>query len=142
MKQPFFFMVVGGDRTFLEYLNVNVQYLFRYVVHHRSPVNLADPVQRSVAIEQAVVANQLDRAQHGASLRVSHKWLNETLEAEVGGIVTFTRLDFVVRPKITYAVTDRWKVVVGGDLFEGQRRSFFGRLRENSTAYAEIRWSF
>ena len=142
VKQPFFFMVVGGDRTFFEYLNVNVQYLFRYVVHHRSPVDLADPVQRSVATEQAVVANQLDRAQHGASLRVSHKWLNETLEAEVGGTVTFTRLDFVVRPKITYAVTDRWKVVVGGDVFEGQRRSFFGRLRENSTGYAEIRWSF
>lgn len=142
VKQPFFFMVVGGDRTFFEYLNVNLQYLFRYVAHHRSPVDIADPIQRSVATEQAVVANQLDRVQHGASLRVSHKWLNETLEAEVGGIMTFTRLDFVVRPKITYAVTDRWKVVVGGDVFEGQRRSFFGRLRDNSTGYAELRWSF
>ena len=78
----------------------------------------------------------------GASLRVSHTWLNETLEAEVGNIVTFTRLDFAVRPKVTYSLTDRWKVVVGGDIFRGERRSFFGRLRDNSTAYAELRWSF
>lgn len=142
VKNPFFFMVLGGDRTFLEHLNVNLQYLFRYVVHHVSPVDVADPVRRGVAQEQAIVANELDRVQHGASLRVGNKWLNETLEAEVGAILTFTRLDFAVRPKLTYALTDRWKAVIGVDIFRGDRRSFFGRLRDNSTGYAEVRWSF
>ena len=142
VKNPFFFMVVGRDRTFFEYLNVNLQYLFRYVVRHRSPVDVPDGVARGVATEEALVANELDEIQHGASLRISQKWLNETLEAEVGSIVTFTRLDFAVRPKVTYSVTDRWKVVVGGDIFRGERRSFFGRLRDNSTGYAEVRWSF
>lgn len=139
---PFFFMVVGGDRTFFEYLNVNLQYLFRYVVNHRSPVEVTDPLPRGVATQQALVANELDQVQHGASLRVSHKWLNETLEAEVGTILSFTRLDFLVRPKVTYALTDRWKVVMGADIFRGQRRSFFGRLQDNSAVYAEVRWSF
>ncbi len=142
VKNPFFFLVLGADRTFGESLNVNLQYLFRYVVRHRSPVDLVDPVVRAVATDQALVANELDEVQHGASLRVSNKWLNETLETEVGAVLTFTRLDFVVRPKVSYAVTDRWKVVAGADLFRGERRSFFGRLRDNSTAYVEVRWSF
>ncbi|MBI4590589.1 MAG: hypothetical protein HY725_17305 [Candidatus Rokubacteria bacterium] len=142
VKNPFFFLVLGGDRTFLERLNVNLQYLFRFVVHHLSPVDLQDPIQRGVATEEAIVANELDEFLHGASLRVSHTWLNETLEGEVAGILTFTRLDFVIRPKLTYAVTDRWKAVVGADIFRGERRSFFGRLRDNSTAFAEVRWSF
>lgn len=67
---------------------------------------------------------------------MSHKWLNETLEAKVGTILSFTRLDFLVRPKVTYALTDRWKVVMGADIFRGQRRSFFGRLQDNSAVYA------
>lgn len=142
VKQPFLFMVVGGDRTFLERLNVNIQYLLRFVVHHLSPVDIPDPLQRSVATQQALVANELDEVQHGASLRVRHTWLNETLEGEVATILLFTRFDFVVRPKVTYAVTDRWKAAVGADIFRGERRSFFGRLRDNSTVYTEFRWSF
>jgi hypothetical protein len=142
VKNPFFFLVLGADRTFGESLNLNLQYLFRHVVHHRSPVGIADPVVRAVATDQALVANELDEIQHGASLRMSRKWLNETLETEVQGVLTFTRLDFVVRPKVTYALTDRWRLTAGADVFRGERRSFFGRLRDNTTAYAEVRWSF
>ncbi len=142
VKNPFFSLVAGGDRTFFEYLNVNLQYLFHYVVRHRSPSEILDPVERSVAIEQAGISNQFDRVQHGLSLRVSHKWLNETLEGEVAAVVLFARLDYVVRPKLLYALTDRWKLTVGADIFRGEPQSFLGRLRDNSTAYAELRWSF
>ena len=142
VKNPFFFLVIGGDRTFLEYLNVNLQYLFRYVFHHRPARDIPDPLERSVAIEEAAISNQVDRVEHGFSLRVSHKWLHETLEGEVAAVLFFTRLDFVVRPKLTYALTDRWKVTVGADIFRGDPQSFLGRLRDNSTAYAELRWSF
>ncbi len=142
LKNPFFSLVLGGDRTFLEYLNVNLQYLFHLVFRHRPAREIQDPVERSVAIQEAAIANQVDRVQHGMSLRVSHKWLNETLEAEVGAVLFFTRLDFVVRPKVIYALTDRWKATVGADIFRGDPQSFLGRLRDNSTAYAELRWSF
>lgn len=142
VKNPFFFVVVGGDRTVLEHLNVNLQYLFRLSGRHESPVEIPDPLQRSVATQHALIANELDRVQHGAALRIANKWLNETLEAELAAVVLFTRSDFVVRPKVTYAVTDRWKAIVGADIFRGPRPSFLGRLRDNSTAYAELRWSF
>lgn len=142
VKNPFLFLVVGGDRTFFEYLNVNLQYIFHFVFHHRPSREISDPVERGVAIEQAAISNQVDQVQHGLSLRVGHKWLNETLEGEVTTVLFFTRLDFVVRPRVIYALTDRWKVTVGADIFRGDPQSLLGRLRDNSTAYAEIRFSF
>lgn len=141
-KAPYLFLVVGADRTFVENLNVNVQYLFRAVTSFRDPEQIEDPLQRTVAVQQAVIANQLDRFQHGASIRVSDKWLNETLEAELAGVYGFTRGDYAIRPKVIYAFTDRLKGTIGGDLFQGSRRSFFGRIRETSTVFAELKYSF
>ncbi len=142
VKNPFFFLVLGGDRTFIEYLNINVQYFTRVISGYRSPFDIEDALRRTVAIQQAVVANQLDRVQHGVSLRISDKWLHETLEAELASALSLTRLDYALRPKVTYALTDRWKAILGADVFRGDRRSFFGNLRDNTTAYAELRWSF
>ena len=48
----------------------------------------------------------------------------------------------VLRPKITYAVSDRMKLLVGGELYRGDRASQFGMLRDNSGGFAEVRWSF
>jgi hypothetical protein len=52
------------------------------------------------------------------------------------------RHEFVVRPKASYALTDQLKVTAGADFFRGDTPSFFGRLRETSTAYVELRWDF
>jgi hypothetical protein len=142
VKNPFFFMVIGGDRTFFEYLNINVQYILRIVTGHQSPLEIPDPLQRVVATQQAVVTNQLDRWHHAVSLRMSHKWLNESLEGEVVGVLSFTRFGYVILPKVSYAFTDRWKGIIGVDFFGGGRHAFFGNLRDNSTVYAELRWSF
>jgi hypothetical protein len=95
-----------------------------------------------LALRLAAVTNQRDQVQHGASLRVSYKWFNETLEGELAGMLSFTRLDFALRPKLTYAFTDRWKGLAGADIFLGSKNVFFGRLSENSAAYVELRYSF
>jgi hypothetical protein len=142
IKNPFLFVVVGADRTFLEHLNVNVQYILRVVSRYRSPFGLADPLAREVAVQGALLVNQLDRVQHSFSLRVSHRWLRETLEAELATIVSIDRFGWVLRPRVTYALTDRWRLTVGGDLFGGESLSFFGNLRDNSAAFVEFRWSF
>jgi hypothetical protein len=142
VKNPFLFLVVGGDRTFFTYLNVNLQYLFRVIVNFHSLFKIQDPLQQAVAIQQAVQTNQLDRIQHGVSLRISHKWFNETLEGEIVRVFAFTQGGYVLRSKLSYAVTDRWKVVIGADVFRGPRPSFFDNLRKNSAAYTELRWSF
>ena len=142
VKSPFFFLVLGADRTFLGSLNINAQFVLRVISDYTNPIDVPNPINRGVFTEQATINNQLDRVQESITLRVNKKWLNETLETEVASIVNLARLDYAVRPKAKYSITDRLKATVGGDIFRGPTPSFFGRLRDNSTAYVEIRLDF
>jgi hypothetical protein len=142
VRTPFFHLVAGGDRTFLDHLNVNIQYILRVIVGYRSPFGIEDPLEREVAIQHALITSEVDAVQHGVSLRVGYRWLNETLEAEVAAVVSLERLGYVVRPRVAYAATDRWRIVVGADVFGGGRHAFYGNLRDNSGVYLEVRRSF
>ena len=142
VKHPFFFFVLGADRTLPGAVYVNVQYVLRVVSDWARPGDIADPARRQVAIEQALINDQLDEVKHAFAVRVARSWLDETLKAEVSAIVSPTRGDFAVRPKVVYAVTDHLKLTAGADFIRGPARSFFGRLRDTSTAYLEARWDF
>ena len=141
-KNPFLFVVVGGDRTFREYLNLNIQYLYRFVRGHRTVQAGLSPSEAGVAELQGILSSQTKRVQHGASFRVSYKWLRETLEGECAAAGFFGPDGLAFRPKVTYTVTDHWKVLVGAEIYRGDSSSVFGLLRPNSTAYLEARWSF
>lgn len=141
-KNPFLFVVVGGDRTFREYLNLNVQYLFRFVRGQRTSQTGLSPTEAGVAELQGILNSQATRVQHGASFRVSHKWLRETLEGECAAVGFFGPDGLALRPKVTYALTDRWKVLLGAEIYRGESASVFGMLRPNSTGYLEARWGF
>jgi hypothetical protein len=147
-KNPFVFLVLGGDRTFREYLNLNVQYLYRFVVDYQ-PAPLPAPIasrasfiHATVASQQSVLNSQVRRVQHGMSFRVAHKWLRETLEAECAAAAFFGPRGLNIRPKLIYAVSDHWKVLVGAEVFRGESSSVFGLLRPNTATYLEARWSF
>lgn len=142
IKSPFFFMVIGGDRTLPGAVYVNLQYVLRVISDFESPADVEDPVRRALALEQALINDQLDEVKHAIALRVSTTWLHETLRGEMTAIVSPTRGDYALRAKMTYALTDHVKVTAGGDLFGGRTRSVFGRLRDTSTAYLEVRWDF
>lgn len=141
-KKPFFFAVLGVDRTIGEYLNVNAQYLVRVVTNYDSPFDVSDPLTRELAITQAIVNGQADRVQQGGTFRVADKWFNETLEADLSGVFFVPRFNWAIRGKGAYALSDRWKVVVGFDYFEGATPSFFQVLQKNSTVFTELRLSF
>lgn len=136
IKNPFLLVVAGGDRTIGEHLNVNLQYLYKFVTQFEPP--RPDPL----AMAASTMSGQMRSHQHGASARVSYKWFHDTLEAEVAAAGYALPRGGVVRPKITYAVSDRMKLLVGGELYRGNAMSTFGMLRDNSGAFAEVRWSF
>ena len=142
IKNPFFYGVAGADRTFFEYLNVNMQYFVRLISNYSNPNAIAEPLTRNVALQQAVASNQLDSFQQGASLRISNKWLNETLEAEVAAVVNFTRHDYFLRPKLSYSFDDHWKGALGANVFRGDSDTFFGLLQDRSAMYAEMRYNY
>ena len=141
-KNPFVFLVVGGDRTFDGRLNLNVQYLGRAVVRFRALPADSPPDVAVVAGSQAILSSQTRRMQHGASMRASYKWLHETLETEWAAVAYAGPRGVAMRPKVTYALTDRVTVVGGAEVFRGQDASVFGLLRPNSTVFLEARLSF
>jgi hypothetical protein len=141
-KNSYVFIVAGADRTFGGLLNVNVQYLFRYVRDDPPLPAAAADFTSVIVAQQAIVNGQTQRAQHGASWRVAYRWLHETLEAECAAAGYAEPAGATLRPKVTYAVTDHWKAVAGAELFRGEAVSAFGLLRRNTGGYVEVRWSF
>ena len=142
VKKPFFYGVVGADRTFFEYLNINVQYFVRQLNSFSDPNTITDLLTREVAIQQSIISNQQNKFQQGMSLRIGNKWLNETLEAEFAAVYSFTRRDYLLRPKLSYAFDDHWKGTLGANLYRGDPNTFFGMLRYVSTVFGELRYSF
>jgi hypothetical protein len=141
-KNPYLFLVAGGDRTFREYLNLNVQYIYRRVFAYAPMPATPAGLAAAIAQQQAIVNGQTRRSQHGLSLRIAHKWLRETLEAECAAAGFLDPGGLTIRPKLAYALSDQWKLLVGAELFRGAHEAVFGLLRPNSTAYVETRWSF
>ena len=140
-RNPFPYAVVGGDRTILADLNVNLQLVYRRVVAWEDPAVAPGPL-RELALRQALLSNQRDAEQVGATVRLARKWWNDTLEAEMVGVAWFTHGDFLVRPRVRYAATDRLRFTIGGDLYRGPADSLFGSLRDLSTAFAEVQFNF
>jgi hypothetical protein len=141
-RRDVLYLVAGFDRSFFESLNINVQYIGRYLRGFTELAAIADESARSIARPRSLLIQQHRRHQHGMSLRVSDKWLHETLETEIRGLVWLAQGDFALSPKVSYAITDRLTVSAGGDYYHGPRNSLFGYFKKNQTAYVELKWGF
>ena len=142
VTNPFLYYVVGGDRTFGDNLNVNLQLVGINVHAFRDPYAIADPALRALAVENAIIHRQQDRSTYGMTMRVADKWLHDTLEGEILLVHYFGRSNTYLRPVITYAFTDRFKGSLGGELYRGADDTFFGWLSKNTGVFVEARYSF
>lgn len=141
-KNAYLHWIVGVDRTFLANLNVNLQFFQRRVRDYSDPDDIVDPLERATALMNALVDGQRDAVGNGFTFRVSNKWRHDTLEAEIFGIVNTTRHDRLLRPLVTYAITDHWKATVGAELYHGARDTQYGSLTPNRGAFLELRYGF
>lgn len=138
-RNPSWTTVAGIDSDLTENFNVNLQGYTRVVFHFQDPFQVSDPFARMIAVFNANIGNQLDRLQTGVTGRLKATWLQKTLAGELLGVFNANRTDFFVRPMLSYALTDVWKVYVGGDIFNGRSDSFFGRLQNTSAVFVELR---
>ncbi|MBU6152987.1 MAG: hypothetical protein KGP28_01685 [Bdellovibrionales bacterium] len=136
------FTVLGAERSLTEGLSISAQYLNRWVDDFRDITQGADPTNRPLLVSQAINTQQQVRMNHGFSLRPALKMMNETLEMELAWVGWLTTGGQLLRPKITYAITDHFKAIAGAEFYSGPSESFFGRLRDVSSAFAEIRATF
>ena len=143
IKNSNLFLVLGAERTFDDgELNVNAQYLYRRSFGFQDLATFTNPEARFVELQEDINSNQLSPDMQGASLRINYKAFNETLESEIAAVAWSARGDFALRPKISYAVTDSIKAVVGVQIYLGPTDSYFGRLSYGSTAFVELRQGF
>ena len=140
--QPYWFYVVGVDRTFFDNLNVNLQLIGRRVQNFADPAALTDPLLRNLAVQNAITFGQQDRESYGISSRIGDKWLNDTLEAEILLFANTTRRDSYIRPQLRYAFNDQVKSTVGAEIYSGADDTSFGRLKRNRNVFFETQYSF
>ena len=75
--------------------------------------------------------------------RVTKLFYHQDIELSLFVFYSPNDSDFHIRPRITYDVTDRWKVTCGGNFFGGEKDyNFFGQLKRNDTIYFRVRYSF
>jgi hypothetical protein len=134
--------VVGGDKNFDDSLNVNLQLFGQLIPDYRSPDQLTDPIERAVAIGQAAINNQTGRSQYGFTYRMAKDWMNDTWQAELSGVYSITTNENFTRAQLKHTFSDKWRLIAGVEKYRGDEDTFFGQLRRNSTAYAELRYVF
>ncbi len=134
--------VLGADRTFGENLNVNLQYIVRIVQDFQSPGSFPTLQDSQVATTNDILRNQLDPVQHGASVRISDQFWNDTLKIEASNVIYEPRSQGTARVKASYAITDSVHATVGGGYYYGFDNSYFGMLKNSSGGYVEITWGY
>lgn len=136
------YMVLGVDRNLADGFNINFQSLFRHTLDYRDSNEISDSGLRTLSLMVDLNSNQQNRNQLGYSLRPSYKMLNETLEIECAYIRWTSKGDSLLRPKISYALNDLFRFILGGEFYSGPKDSFFGRLQDVSSGVLEVRYLF
>jgi hypothetical protein len=136
-----FFSVLGVERELDEHNLLLFQYLHRNVFGHVAVEDIAPPLQPLARVNQ-VIYGQFDRVQDGVALSLNSHWLDDTLRTELAAAVWFNRGDFVLRPKVSYSISDDWRIAGVVEFFGGPGDSQFGALRRNNRLFVELRRSF
>ncbi len=141
VKNSQVFCVVGADRTFGSFY-INVQYIYKHIYNFQDVSGITDPILQALAIQENILANQFNPEMHGASFRVSHKAFNETLESELSLLIWAKDQNHILSPKMTYSFSDNLRGIVGGEIYSGIPSTFFGRFKDLSRSYLELRYLF
>lgn len=139
-KNSSLYSVFGLEKSFFSDLNLNLQYVYRHAFQWRSSESISNPATKALADQVDILSNQRKANFHAGTFRANYKLFNETLESELVLFGTFS--NGLIRPKVTYSFTDQFKGILGAEFYRGTPDSFFGRLRDYSSGFLELRWGF
>ena len=77
-----------------------------------------------------------------ATVLARYDALRETLHFELFSYIGLTNEDALIRPKITYDYDDSFSILLGSNIFVGDRGGQFGQYKDNSMIYAKIKYNF
>jgi hypothetical protein len=73
---------------------------------------------------------------------IKNQYLNDTLTLEIFSYFGLNPKDALIRPKITYSVSDGFDASLGTNFFIGDKEGRFGQFKGNSMIYTQLKYSF
>ncbi len=77
-----------------------------------------------------------------ATFMARYDMMRETLHLELFSYIGLSDQDALIRPKITYDFDDSFSILLGGNIFVGERDGQFGQYQDNSMIYTKIKYNF
>ncbi len=77
-----------------------------------------------------------------ATFMARYDLMRETLHLELFSYIGLDDEDALIRPKITYDFDDSFSILLGGNIFIGDRAGQFGQYQDNSMIYTKIKINF
>lgn len=79
-----------------------------------------------------------DRNETGVTFLIHHQ-LNDRIEWEILYMAGLNRSDYSWQPKVTWNVTQQWRMQFGADIFGGDEIGLFGAYDDSDRLYVELR---
>jgi hypothetical protein len=124
--------LVGYEREFWTDFTLGAQYFLNQLLDY------AD--YRSSTPSQSP---RRDHYMHLLTLRLTQLLYHQDIELSFFAFYSPSDQDFHLRPRISYEMSDNWKISLGSNIFGGRDDfTLFGQLKRNDNVYLRIRYSF
>ncbi|MCB9283179.1 MAG: hypothetical protein H6563_03825 [Lewinellaceae bacterium] len=149
--------VLGIERNFWD-ITVLAQYIGQYTHNFqeiREPVleNPLDPVALFAYIQARIdyestlfnrkIFQQQEPTNHALFLSLSRAFAHEALRAELSGYYNITSEEYLVRPRLSWKITDALTTAVGAQIMGGPKASIFDYSKSVlNGAFAELKVNF
>ena len=93
--------------------------------------------------QNRMFSQQLDELTHSLTLRASVNLFHETMTAELVGMSNLTTEEYLIKPKISYNITDAMNLYFGVEYYNGPKETLFGIVKDHlSSVFVEFKTSF
>jgi len=120
-EKDYLHYLVGYDHNWFG-VNVSFQYIQEYILDYENDI-------------------RNDEFSNTATSLSSKTLLNETLELSLLAYYGINNEDMLLRPKISYDLSDGFNLLLGFDIFLGDEGNF-GQYDENDMVYLKVRYDF
>ena len=83
-----------------------------------------------------------DKTRNMATFLAHYDLLRETLHLELFSYIGLTNGDALIRPKISYDFDDSFNILLGSNIFVGDRDGWFGQYKDNTMVYLKVKYNF
>lgn len=137
--------ILGLEKSWGDF-SLIAQYIGKNVLEFKPlepPQSVTEMIDYEIDSKNRMIASQQHRISHAASFRAAWTLLHETLHVAFLGFYNFTTEEVLLRPQLSYDLTDALEGTVGGEIFAGPEGTLFGTIDEAlSSLFIELRVSF